>query len=244
LIISHKYQYIYVELPLTGSTAIANELIEHYDGQSILFKHATYLDFLKIAQENEKKYFVFSSIRHPLDQWVSRYLKLKNDHQQMFSNPEPIKKNRGRLRLYIQRPLHQWQFSFIKNQNADFFAFLQKFYFVPYSNWSELNHKEFNFLIRFEHLQSDFTEVLKLLNLTQVRPLPIKNRTVNKSNDFFSFYSSPALQRFAINRTKVFCKKWNYHFPKNWPSYSINLLDVWYYEVVNFIRKIYWKYIR
>lgn len=51
MVISHKYEYLFVELPRTGTTAIHNELLEKYDGQGILSKHANYRDFLKIASE-------------------------------------------------------------------------------------------------------------------------------------------------------------------------------------------------
>ncbi len=57
MIISHKHKYLFVELPRTGSTAIYEELCQHYDGTQILFRHATYDDFLKVASEEEKKYF-------------------------------------------------------------------------------------------------------------------------------------------------------------------------------------------
>ena len=67
MIISHKYKYLFVELPLTASTAVSKELRENYDGESILYKHATYHEFLKIASPEEKKYFVFSGMCNPLD---------------------------------------------------------------------------------------------------------------------------------------------------------------------------------
>ena len=54
MIISHKYKYVFVGLPLAASTAISKELCEQYDGKAILAKHSIYQDFLKIATEEEK----------------------------------------------------------------------------------------------------------------------------------------------------------------------------------------------
>ena len=48
MIISHKYKYVFVGLPLAASTAISKELCEQYDGKAILAKHSIYQDFLKI----------------------------------------------------------------------------------------------------------------------------------------------------------------------------------------------------
>ena len=55
MIISHKHKYVFIELPMTGSTAINNELRENYDGIYVLKKHSSYRDFLKDATEAEKK---------------------------------------------------------------------------------------------------------------------------------------------------------------------------------------------
>ncbi|MFN3939913.1 MAG: hypothetical protein ACK4IY_04960, partial [Chitinophagales bacterium] len=61
MIISDKHKYVFVELPQTASSAIAKELVAMYDGKEILFKHALYrTDFLKFANEAQKKYRVIS----------------------------------------------------------------------------------------------------------------------------------------------------------------------------------------
>jgi hypothetical protein len=50
-------------------------LCELYDGEKILSKHSRYHEFLKIASEEEKKYFVFSGIRNPMDMVCERIFK-------------------------------------------------------------------------------------------------------------------------------------------------------------------------
>ena len=53
MIISHKYKYLFIGLPLAASTAISKELCEQYEGVPILSKHSIYQDFLKTATEEE-----------------------------------------------------------------------------------------------------------------------------------------------------------------------------------------------
>jgi len=65
-----------------------------YEGQPILYKHATYPEFLRVATDDEKTYFAFSTIRNPLDQAVSRFFKLKTDHKGQFSDPQRIRAKR------------------------------------------------------------------------------------------------------------------------------------------------------
>tara|TARA_R110002124_G_scaffold175649_1_gene343464 strand:- start:41 stop:211 length:171 start_codon:yes stop_codon:yes gene_type:complete len=56
MIISHKYKYLFVEVPHTGSTSISEELVANYDGHPILKKHSQYIDFLRQASKEEKDY--------------------------------------------------------------------------------------------------------------------------------------------------------------------------------------------
>ena len=94
MILSQKHGYVFVELPRTGCTAVGKELLSQYDGERILSKHSTYGDFLRIASDDQERYFAFSSIRNPLDDAVSHYFKLKTDHHGRFSDP-----TRRRLRV-------------------------------------------------------------------------------------------------------------------------------------------------
>ena len=75
MIISHQHKYLFVELPRTGTTAVSRELRLMYAGTRILRKHSSYQEFLRKASDEEKKYFVFTCIRNPLDDAVSHYFK-------------------------------------------------------------------------------------------------------------------------------------------------------------------------
>ena len=70
MVISHKYRYIYIESPMTGSTAVAEELVLNYEGVRILRKHALPFELRKEGLILED-YFVFTNIRNPLVSIVS-----------------------------------------------------------------------------------------------------------------------------------------------------------------------------
>jgi hypothetical protein len=238
MIISHKYKYLFVELPRTASTAISHELCELYDGVPVLRKHATYYDFLKNANPEEQQYFVFSCIRNPLDDAVSYYFKLRTNHKDKFTNPKKLKRRKG-LVNYIDRRL----FSFIRSTNADFSTFFTRVYRVPYNNWASMSHRDFDFIIRFENLQEDFARALALIGIEQVRPIPTINKTAGKGRDFVSCYS-PRVIRRAKWVFGPYMRQWGYDLPAEWGHAKVSWLNQAEFDVINVFRTFYWKYLR
>ena len=85
MIVSHRHKYVFIQLDQTASTAMARELCQHYGGEPMLWKHARYCDFMKVATPEEKEYFFFSGVRNPMDALVSTYLRQKSDRNKRFS---------------------------------------------------------------------------------------------------------------------------------------------------------------
>ena len=245
MIISHRYKYLFIELPMTGSTAIRAELRENYHGTPILQKHATYYDFLKVANAEEREYFVFSGIRNPLDQTVSHYFKFKTNHRDQFTRPpkpgQPKKSLVFRLAYHIS---HYKRYQYIRDSEADFATFFLKFYTIPYNNWSSMAHQRFDGVIRFEHLEEDFANVLKLMGIEQKRPLPTKNKTKQKVEDFWQYYDTPQMQQRARRVFGPFMEIWNYQFPPEWGDFSLSKWQRAEFAFYNSFRNIYWRYLR
>jgi len=237
MVISHKYEYLFVELPRTGSTAISKELCEQYSGYRILSKHATYNRYLRIASPKEKKYFVFSCIRNPLDRTLSLYFKLKNDHKGQFSNMSKSK-SFSFVKYYFLR-----RYKFIKKNNADFSAYFMKYYKIPYNDWSCLYHKKFDFIIRFENIQEDFFKALRMIGIEPKRPLPFVNKTEQKMKNFFFYYTKETISR-AKRIFGPFMKEWGYEFPSEWKNNDISIFTYAQFYFFNIFRKFYWKYIK
>jgi len=236
MVISHKYKYLYVALPLTGSTSISNELCELYGGQRILKKHSFYHTFLKAASDEEKKYFVFSGIRNPLDTIVTQYFRLKSNHKEHFTTPRNWKRNGGWVSGSQLRKFH-----IVQETHADFPTFFKKFYRIPFVDWSTLAHKNFDFIIRFENLQTDFTRVLSILNIEQKHPLPLINNTAGRSKEFWTYYT-PEIRPLARHIVGPFMKRWHYEFPDEWGKSTVSWGSQLEFQAVNLMKKFKWRY--
>lgn len=237
MIVSHNCKYLFVELPHTASTSISQELRDNYDGHRVLAKHSPYHKFLNNASKEEKTYFVFSCVRNPLDVVVTEYFRLKANHKESFTTPKKWKRNGGWVPNYQLN-----QFKFISDNDADFATFFKKYYKAPYDNWSCLDHKNFDFVIRFENLQEGFSQVLQLLGIEQKRVLPSSNRTGGKK-DFLSYYT-PEIQDQAKKVFGPYMKKWGYEFPSSWGDSSIPLSRQAEFYLHGIPRKFYWRYLK
>lgn len=237
MVISHKFKYLFVELPRTASTAISKELCEYYDGSRILYKHATYNKFLRFASSEEKKYFVFSCIRNPLNRTISLYFKLKTDHKGRFAKLAKLNKINFVNYFFLRR------FNFVQKNKADFSTYFLKFYKMPYSDWSCLYHKKFDFIIRFENIQHDFAKALKLIGIEPKRSLPFLNITNQRKRNFLTYYTPE-----TINRAKKifgpFMKEWSYEFPPECGNNKVSWSTHIQYNFFNIFRKLFWIYLK
>jgi hypothetical protein len=238
MVVSDKYKYVFIELPRTGSTAINKELRENYEGYQILYKHATYSDFEAIATKEQKKYFVFSGVRNPLDDAVSLYFKLKTNHREQFSN---MAENKRLITQIVMYPTIR-RFKYIQRYNPDFSTYFLKFYKLPFSNWSMVAHEKFDAVLRFENLQEDFDQVLHAIGIEPKRPLPVINKT-GKKRDSLSLYNPKAIER-AKKVFGPFMQAWGYEFPPEWGDPTIPWLSQVEFKVFNGLKKFYWQYFR
>jgi hypothetical protein len=238
MIISHTYRYLFVELPRTGTTAVEKELKQFYDGQDILRKHSTYQQFLKEATEEEKQYFVFGSIRNPMDDAVSRFFKIKSNHSFRHTRLKSIKRRKGAVERY-----EDLLFRYVQRNDAEFATFFRWVYLFPYDNWSSLNHKEFDFVIRFENLAEDFATLLSMLGIEQVRPLPVRNTTNIRKRDYLTYYT-PEIRDQARRVFGPFMKKWGYDFPAEWGQAEVPRVHELQYDLAHRVRSVYWKHLR
>jgi len=243
MIISHKHKYVFVELPQTASSAIAKELKASYDGEEILFKHALYrTDFKKQATEEELSYKVISGLRNPMDICVSNYFKFKTDHENRYSQPRLMK--HGLLRRYIMRWWNVRQYKNIMGKNESFEEFFMRAYSIPYASWSILEHDNFDYIIRFESLQSDFDKALEILGIEKVRDIPVANKTAEKTKVFWDYYESDKAKRRAKFIFGPYLKRWNYDFPESWNNIKVPWYSFAMYNFFNVLRKIFWIYLR
>lgn len=261
MIVSHAHRYVFVELPRTGSTAVEKELIASYGGVRILKKHSTYADFLRWAAPSQRSYFAFSSIRHPMDDAVSRYLKIKTNHNNRYSDPVRRRLrvgNRGSAafqetglsarglrperRSLIER-VENRHFDWIQDHNASFAEYFLRFYHLPHDTWARLSHADLDFVIRFENLEEDFGKALARLGLEKQRPLPVKNKTSEKEGSFEDFYG-PETRRRAVRVFGPYMRTWGYEFPSSWDRREPGTMAELAYRGLALPRRLYWRIIR
>jgi hypothetical protein len=238
MIISHRHRYVFVEVPRTGSTAVSAELRQNYDGESILRKHATYRDFLRVATEHEATYFAFSTVRNPLDVTVTRYVHLRENPLGHFTDPTEIAV-RNSIAGRLERRVYRW----VHKRDASFEEFLLRWYVVPYDTWTSLDHHRLARVMRFESLVDDFAGVLTELGIELVRPLPAKNVTPGKDLDFESYYTPRAIDR-ARWVFGPYMQEWGYAFPDNWGTQEVPAAAHAYLRLARIGRGLYWNHLR
>lgn len=242
MVIDHRYKFIFVELPLTATSAISKEIREQYGCEPYLNKHATFDDFLRKASPEEKKYTSIGSVRNPADQTVSMYFKYKNDLDERFSTG---RKRPGKwLRKSLAKNRDQERYNFIIKHNASFETYFLKFFTLPYSNWSIIHHKKMDHIIRFENLVEDYKKVFTELGLPVTRDLPQANKTPEKKKDFWSYYETDKAKRRAKFVFGPFMRYWGYTFPESWNTIKEPASAQFLYSALNIPRKLYWRFLR
>ncbi len=234
MIISHEHQYLFIEIPHTGSTAISAELRDLYGGESILKKHAMYQEFLQIASPAERGYFTFAGIRNPLDEAVTLYAKYKSNHDGRYTNAKKVASS------LTGRSLEHFQM--VHEEGADFASYFRRVYRLPYSSIGALAYPHCDYLIRFENLADDFAAALQQIGLTPLRPLPQRNKT-RRDADFRTFYT-PEIIPHAQRIFGPYMQQWRYNFPPDWPVREPSTADRLRFQLTNLIRNFYWKHIR
>ena len=228
MIISHKYRYLFIETPHTGSTAIHNELVEHYGGESILTKHASYNQFLRVASPEEKQYRVFAGVRHPMDECVTQFFKMKTDHSGKYSARKTAKQ---RLMKY------DW----VQKTDADFPDYFLRFHRIPYDNPYALLQPKLTAIVKFEHISEDFTKALKLLGCSPVRELPRRNATAGRKQTFDSYYT-PEIRERAIEVFGPYMTELGFDFPSSWGDVQVPTGSTVLYNALRKVRRVYWGY--
>ncbi len=236
MIISDQHRYLFIEVPRTGSTAIGKELCKRYDGKPILHKHSHYSEFLRMAKNNEKNYFVFQGKRNPLDEVVSRYFKLKNNHKGNFTNPQLFRSSGGWI-----NEKHLKQFEFVQKNDADFSAYFKRYYKVrylnlrvPYFSPYDWPGRRISNIIRFENLEAEFESAIKAVGLQPQRPLRIENKTQNREQDCYHYYP-PELRRRTISIFGPYMRKWGYVPPDDWGNIAIPIVSQWKFKLIEIL---------
>lgn len=233
MIISDEYKYVFIGLPLAASTAISKELCEMYSGRPILSKHSIYQDFLKVATAEQKGYKVLACARNPLDIGVSQYTKMMSNANGNYSNQQLLRKNGGHMKISEYKLAKKFW-----GNNGTFTDFLNEFYKVPFDNWLSITASHCDFVMRFDHLQEDFEQALKVCDIIPKRVLPVVNKTTKKTK-YIDFYSEDNFAK-ANAIFGPYMLKHKIDFPSKWTNRSVPFLSRFSFTIMGVIRKYYW----
>lgn len=228
MIVSKKNKYIFVEIGRSGTTAIASELVKYYDGVSVCKKHTALSALVRILNRDFSDYYVFGSVRNPINKTISTYHKLgtywTNDRIDAMRN-NPFE------RFFLNRKKK------FKERNESFEQFFLKFYKLPYYDWGIDERIHFTRVIRQESLQKDFDEVLSDLKLKKVRDIPVKNKTEGKLGDTNDYFKSKSIKQRAFKIFWFYCKEFDYEMPKEWSNFKISRKDHLLFQANRALRK-------
>lgn len=234
MIISHEHRYVFVEVPLTGTTAIAKELYTSYGAQEILGKHAHLSEFLAIATPEEKRYTKVAGVRHPLDRLLSYFTKLRNNHKGAFTDEARFEENGG----WVTRADRE-RYAFIHESGGDFGAYLRRFHAGTRPSISQYNwgKRRYDHVIRFERLNEDFFRFLRAVGIEPLRELPPANVTAGRERSFFDAY--PVELRDHMRRVfGPLAAEWGYDFPADWGADPVPLTSRLQYTAMNAVGRL------
>ena len=102
----------------------------------------------------------------------------------------------------------------------------------------DLSGDDLDYVIRFEQLQAGFSEVLRLVGVKQVIPVPVLNETQGRRADWLSYYTPDIIEQ-AHRVFGPFMVKWGYEFPADWGDCPDMRLSQAKYQVLGLARKLY-----
>lgn len=148
--ISHKYKFIFIQIPKTGSSSIKSLLRPFVqNGYSDVRRHADYSEIARYYPNESIEYFKFAFTRNPWDRLLSFYF---------------FRKKRGRIVNKLTfKDFLLTSGGLVRKPQYDFIHQLNNYSFVG----------------KFENLQQDFNTVCDKIEIPR-QQLPHKNKTKHK----------------------------------------------------------------
>ena len=177
MIVNYEKKFIFVGLPFSACSAISKELLEQYQCETLLHKHANIPALLLSRPDIDiKKFEIVAVVRDPLETSLTLYHWLKDNRYEHFTKAENFLENGGTVTRH-HRHLH----ALIQKRDMNFQEYLDHcFRFIPYDSLLSENIKFLTRTIRYDHLQDDFKVCFRALGLEINRDLPVYNQTTDK----------------------------------------------------------------
>jgi len=208
MLISHRYKFLFVSIPKTGTVAMQKALHPYGDvfhttnAPSPLYVHGKAKDLKKYFIENGwnwDEYFKFGFVRNPWDSLVSQYFYKIN-----FAEREKTNVPHNKLfMLYCKR------FKYLcKDFNSAVISNMLTT--TNQKNWAfdDENKNLLNFIGRFENIDQDFKIACEKINLPQIE-LKRFNRTTHEN--YKKYYTEETI-KIIEKKFKEDIRIFNYKF--------------------------------
>ena len=174
MVINKKYKLLFIGIPYSASSAIIKELIENYNSEPLLHKHANIPYLIEIFKGLDINQFHITAVqRDPVDIVFTVFNKLKTNANGVYTDRKYFLENGGHVSKKARRTFHQ-----VKKNNWDFLEYLKNVYsFIPYDSYISENRNYVNQWIYFDELNKGFSEMLRKAGIDQKKKLPLYNPT-------------------------------------------------------------------
>jgi hypothetical protein len=203
-IICRETKLLFLLNPRTGSTALANHLINEWKGewavpQNIVDENGRLLvpqkhpDLEQVAEhgivskEELKNYLIFTGVANPYDSLLTLYKKMITTYPKLYEEgalflrriPQP----KAMIDYAAKHSFNRWLVHFYWKAALKAFLGLEKF------SMSGRYTDSAAVLLRKDHLQEDFAQMLKSRNIPGNYDIPRLNQTRDKGKDYMSAYN-------------------------------------------------------
>ena len=107
---------------------------------------------------------------------------------------------------------------------------------------AELSPENYNYIIRVENLQDDFSAVLDKIGISQVREVPRYNVSTKEEKDLDSYYP-PHLRKKAVRILGPMMDFMGYTFPDHWEVSSSPVMSQLYFNSVRQLASFFWDHV-
>jgi hypothetical protein len=185
-VISHRKRFIFVHIPKTGGTSVAQALGRYgtflqgeQNYESLYFKHARARDIRRMLGDEFTRYYTFTIVRNPWDWAVSSYTFNRGMHG-------PYIRDTGhKVASTVPDFAADWEFKRWLRWWIDTFRPVQSSMLTD-----EAGAMLVGDVVRFEELDAEFPRLCRRLGLWGWRRLPHVNRTPGRERDYRTYYDA------------------------------------------------------
>ncbi|MEX2475917.1 sulfotransferase family 2 domain-containing protein [Marinobacter sp.] len=231
-IICREHGLLFLMAPRTGCTAIGSVLMEQLGGEwlpnddvmdekglyVVQKKHCTLdqlLEFKLLSEAQRREFVTFTTVRNPFDSLVSLYFKMHKGYQDELENPDSwVYKVPGYaddLKLIRNMTFDQWINRFypdlpvhLESKSLSGARNLAKRLMGKRSEAEDTFVRGVDHVMRFEHLQEDFSRVLTSAGVRNPPVIPMVNTTQARAEkDYRAFYTPKTRRKVEVYKEGV-----------------------------------------